>query len=709
MSDEGRYFQHLATQATGESELSLLTRSYEGMLGSIRKGLFLPDATRSGLFRAEAKDSATAEPGKAAASSQDHWSLVRPSTSSPLTDGDSGPARADALPTEESDSEGKYYQAAALTPEAAAEEFLSSLPGDFEEALNDFTGVPSEVGPDTSSSSSSESSTSGSEDGPDWSDAFQGSLGAVVQKAPIEGPDFDFWRHDRTLTIHSVAAGSTGETFTCGRKKTADYSKVAQSAFLETRLCSNCRKSKPVRDVGALNAILSKSGRPCDDGCEVQHAAQLNRAAARAFHEVRNREELCDHKGNVSLQYVLLGEACSASVSLLADVQMLKLELCVNVSSLVQLAFTESKAAFTKRALEVGLSQDEVDHLIGQHVDTLSKLAFVLVPPGRVPEEDAVVALLPAGATQGAVAGLKRLLFEAHTLVVSALKQRVEKTDDVVPASLDSAERDDRLASQKARLGGLTFQGEEEVAHGAYDLVFAMAQKNELVWLAPEKFGTRRAEIGAKKAGKELVIDGSGVAIKDKPSVHNCIIHSELDLVSALRRRALAFDLVGILSYDVANRYHQALIQRLQEAPPPGYSKVSVHGSGVLPLDAQLPTILLDPSVTYHLLPLPAGSSSSGQVKDDDKPDRPPKRPHDPPRRPPKKGAKRTNFSVPKELIGKAHQTPKGHRLCWGFNLPCGCKDAKPGGKCAKGLHLCAEPGCLKPHSLQQHVRDGGA
>ncbi|CAE7873280.1 unnamed protein product, partial [Symbiodinium necroappetens] len=423
----GRSFRRLVTQVTGESEPLLLMRSYEGMLGSIRKGLFLPDATREG-HRLESRSLEFGSAGN----------------SSPLTDGGSGPVRAEVPPPEESDSEGKYYQAAALTPEAAAEEFLSSLPGDFEEAPNDFSGHPSEVAPGSSSSSSSESSTSGSEDGPDWSDAFQ------------------------------------GETFTCGRKRTPDYSK------------------------------------------------------------------------------------------------------------------------------------DEVDHLIGQHVDTLSKLAFVLVPPGRVPEEDAVVALLPSGATQGAVAGLKRLLFEAHTLVVSTLKQRVEKTDDVVPASLDSAERDDRLASQKARLGGLTFQGEEEVAHGACDLVFAMAQKNELV--------------------------------------------------------ALAFDLVGILSYDVANRYHQALIQRLQEAPPPGYSKVSTaqvlradraaflkiaenitslrrSGTGVLPLDAQLPTILLDPSVTYHLLPLPAGASSSGQGRDDDKPDRPPKRPHDPRRRPPKKGAKRTNFS----------------------------------------------------------------
>ena len=183
-------------------------------------------------------------------------------------------------------------------------------------------------------------------------------------------------------------------------------------------------------------------------------------------------------------------------------------------------AFTESKAAFVKRAQEVGLAPAEVDHL-----------------------------------------------------VVSPLKQKVERTDDSAPTTLDVAEREDRLAAQKARLGGLTFQGEEEVAHGAYDIVFAMAQKNELTWLAPEKFGTRRAEISAKKAGKELVIDGTGVAVKDKPSVHNCIISSELDLVSALRRRALAFDLVGILSCDIANKYHQALIQRLQEAPPPGMQR----------------------------------------------------------------------------------------------------------------------------------------
>ena len=180
-------------------------------------------------------------------------------------------------------------------------------------------------------------------------------------------------------------------------------------------------------------------------------------------------------------------------------------------------SFTESQAAFRKRASEVGLVQSEVDHLVAAHVDTLSKLAFVLVPPGKVPEDDAVKGLLPAGANRGSIAGLKRLLFEAHTLIASELKQRVEKSDDSQPVSLNVAERDSRLEDQKSRLGGLSFQGDAEVAHDAYNLVYSMVQKDDLLWLSPEKFGTCRAELSAKKQGRELVVDGTGVAIKEKP------------------------------------------------------------------------------------------------------------------------------------------------------------------------------------------------
>ena len=93
----------------------------------------------------------------------------------------------------------------------------------------------------------------------------------------------------------------------------------------------------------------------------------------------------------------------------------------------------------------------------------------------------------------------------------------------------------------------------------------------------PNKFTTRQHELQLKKAGKEVSLDGSGsLTVRDKPQHSTCDTNGELELVQALRRRALAFDLVGVCSYETMNMYHSLLIQRIQDAPPPNYAKVSV-------------------------------------------------------------------------------------------------------------------------------------
>ena len=66
------------------------------------------------------------------------------------------------------------------------------------------------------------------------------------------------------------------------------------------------------------------------------------------------------------------------------------------------------------------------------------------------------------------------------------------------------------------------------------------------------------------------------------------------------------------------------------------------------------------------------------------------------------KGDKEPRVKLPPGLHGKAYQTKTGKRLCWNYNLK-GCDKATPGKACDKGLHLCAEPGCLKQHSLSEH------
>lgn len=68
------------------------------------------------------------------------------------------------------------------------------------------------------------------------------------------------------------------------------------------------------------------------------------------------------------------------------------------------------------------------------------------------------------------------------------------------------------------------------------------------------------------------------------------------------------------------------------------------------------------------------------------------------------KGAKGTP-PMPKDLHGKWHRTQQGDPICFGFNTSSGCaeKGIKPGERCRKGLHVCAEPCCQQRHSLTEH------
>ena len=56
---------------------------------------------------------------------------------------------------------------------------------------------------------------------------------------------------------------------------------------------------------------------------------------------------------------------------------------------------------------------------------------------------------------------------------------------------------------------------------------------------------------------------------------------------------------------------------------------------------------------------------------------------------------------MPKGLQGKANQTDEGNRICYGFNLGTCPSKVAPGGKCERGLHVCANKGCFGPHPVR--------
>ena len=152
-------------------------------------------------------------------------------------------------------------------------------------------------------------------------------------------------------------------------------------------------------------------------------------------------------------------------------------------------------------------------------------------------------------------------------MVVQEMKTKVARKEETsVLATLAPAERDTRIEAQRKRLQGLLLRGDEEVAHACYDLVLNLLDKDTLVYLGPAKFYTRKTELLQKKPPKELSIDQNSLIIKDKSADHTCSAKTELELVQALRRRALAFDLVGACSYTSSRARH---IQRPGRHSPP--------------------------------------------------------------------------------------------------------------------------------------------
>ena len=140
------------------------------------------------------------------------------------------------------------------------------------------------------------------------------------------------------------------------------------------------------------------------------------------------------------------------------------------------------------------------------------------------------------------------------------------------------------------------------------------------------------------------------------------------------------------------------------------------NAEGIPGIEREIKNVLNHSSVSFHLLPLAKGQQPKIQPKKETQPSRQRSRspsrtkPKPQPKKPAKgkgKGGKSKRGrgpNVPEPLIGKALQTRDGKRICWAFNLPNGCSKASAGQSCERGLHVCSELNCERPHSMQNHA-----
>ena len=403
----------------------------------------------------------------------------------------------------------------------------------------------------------------------------------------------------------------------------------------------------------------------------------------------------------------------------------------------------ESAAAFKQRCGDIGLPARVTDALVVNGITTLATLSYAHGQPGEAIDDTNFTAWLEtvvgSPPTMEEVAKLKRLLFESQTMVIAALRQAVEDPDSSTSKRVPPVERRTRLDEVTKELTGVEMKDELEPAYCLLDAVVKMRESQALVYLPPSKCTSRTAEIQQQKPVKEITIDQGSLTVQDKQVLIEAPTGTEMQVFHALQRRGLALHYAHLQSYLSHQRWVNHLFMLLSRDAPAGFQKVTLvqvlrcdrsawveaarcaHDlksgiCGVKPLDAIFNNLISNPSVMYHVMPLPRASSTAGEDRKrsgdhaassysaghQNKWSRPE---HGPSKGKSKGKGKSRVPAMPEELRGMYYRTSTGDPICFGYNTKKGCaSNTTPGERCARGLHVCAKPRCQQAHAAFEHV-----
>jgi hypothetical protein len=412
---------------------------------------------------------------------------------------------------------------------------------------------------------------------------------------------------------------------------------------------------------------------------------------------------------------------------------------------LAMASIVDSEAQFELRMEQVRLPAALRLALKNSGVCTISALAYAYGQPGQqiaLDDFQAWVRQLDPGATIGGVSALKRLLFESQTQLLAILKEQITNPEPSAARKVPQAERDARLTNLKARLNGVLIEGHSEPSYSLLDLATQLFDQNILRFIPLEKCFSRLTELSFsnKSQTKLLEVEASKVVLKEKDAEFESAVQSSYQALEAFKRRGLALEFAGVMSYTAHDRYVQMLFSHLNREPPVGYNRVSVSqllsadkaawcflieknlkprpdAAGVMPLNTGLEEALKSYEVSFTLLPMiskaqpkaaqpshgskitavPAQHNSKGQRKGSFR---------SKPYGAKGKGKNKSKFEprIPQQIreAGGTASTPDGDPICFDYSLK-RCKEQVTDGRCRKGFHVCCL--CYGPHCMLDHKK----
>ena len=393
----------------------------------------------------------------------------------------------------------------------------------------------------------------------------------------------------------------------------------------------------------------------------------------------------------------------------------------------------ESQASFEHRAKEVGLTQGNVGSLLTQDIKTFNNLAFsVSKQPGQIDDTlfDALLdTTFGAGMTIGLVSAMRQLAYEAMTVSIAAIKQRLEPGDEASPKKLPPQEREERRIRQANRLTGLAITGPLEPSYHLVDLFCQMQEDSCLRYVALSKCTSREQEIASLRSDKQIVtVENAQLCTKSKQAELTADVSTELRVMEAMTRRGLALEQANLMTFETHDMIARSLMKHLSRPVPPGFQGPNIqsvlradyelwllvsdtcraslkrNAAGELPMNEAMLQHYSSAQVVFHMLATPTGRKNPREDHDMSSDDRRGKK-----RKREKKGKKQDEEvvrkrqpTVPEALKGNTGTDEKGRRICFNYNLAHGCKLTAKGTplKCPRGLHVCIRKGCHGAHSL---------
>ena len=249
---------------------------------------------------------------------------------------------------------------------------------------------------------------------------------------------------------------------------------------------------------------------------------------------------------------------------------------------------------------------------------------------------EAVLGVAPTGESLGK---FRRLFFESHALCLQDLRQKVERTEHSDAKVLPLAEKVERVNQIKARLPGLLITQQLEPSHQLIDKAVQQWEENSLRYIELSSCRSREQEVLAEKTSPSITFDAAGnIKVTKKQELAQCSLTGDLRLRTAMQRRALAYDMAGVASFLVLEKWSNLLFEKLQQEPPQGFRYVNhdqllradkalwlkvaedtrslVQGNGLRkPVDEAIEKWSLHPEIQYHIMPMPSATSSTTTPK----------------------------------------------------------------------------------------------